>query len=227
MFIPKLLMATIGFVGPFTLSTAVMADDPWNHDDWNDDDDDWDDDDWDDDDEHDWGDDHGGWHNDGWHDGGKQLRLRNLRFIDKGVRLVVFGELERLKKKGKHAKILVKARGDAEAVCINPGGDIPPGKNPVDADEVTTFGREWLDLSHLHGGSLGFKVATDKPDLRVDGAPDCPNWKWTERIFDVAFTEVELTIVQDGKKLLELECFFDDSTEDGKIHGKQLDCNKR
>lgn len=223
MFIQKLLMTTIGLAGPLTLSTAVMADDDWNHDDDDWDDDDWNHDDWDDHDEHDWGDGgHGGWHNDG-----KGARLRNLSFVDKGVRLVAFGELERLKKGNKPAKILVKARGDAEAVCINPGGNVPPGKNPVDADEVTAFGRESLDLSRFSGGAIEFKVATDKPDLRVDGAPDCPNWKWTERIFDIAFTEVELTVVQGGKKVLELECFFDDPTDDGKIQGKQFECNKR
>ena len=211
MYIQKLLIATISLAGPLAVANPALADDQWNpDDDWNDDDD--------------WHGGHGG--HGGWHNDGKGARLRNLQFVDKGVRLVAFGELEGVKKY-KPAKILVKARGDAEAVCINPGGHIPPGKNPVDADEVSVFGRKSLDLSSFYGGAIEFKVSTDKPDLWLDGAPDCPNWKWSEKIVDLAFTEVELTVVQDGKKVLELECFFDDPTRDGKVRGDKFDCNPR
>jgi hypothetical protein len=74
---------------------------------------------------------------------------------------------------------------------------------------------------------VDFDVATDKLDLEIDGAPDCPNWKWTEQIFDIAFTEVELIVMRDGKRVLELECFFDEPTEDGQVPRKQVDCNER
>lgn len=213
MTIKKLLIATISFTLPLTASTAVMADD--------DDDDAWDDEHtWNADDDDDWGSRAGS---------KKAVRLRGLQLIDKGERLVVRGELEGLKKKqgDKPVKLVARARGDAQAVCINPGGNIPSGKNPVDADEVVVIGRAQFDLGSLYKGVLEFKVATDRPKMKIDGAPDCPNPKWTEKIFDIAFTEVELDVVQDGKKLLELECFFDEPTKDGKVPKKQFDCEVR
>jgi len=221
----KLLISTFASASALAAPTAVWAA-PWNNndnDDWGDnDDDDWGND--DDDGGHGWGNDGG--HGGGWNDHG-DVKLRQLRFIDKGTRLVAFGQLERLKKSTKPARIVIKARGDATAVCINPQGKIPPGKNPVDADEVTATGRAPIDLTSFYKGSVEFKVATDKPDLRVDGAPDCPNWKWTEKIVDVAFTEVEIDVVQDGKKVLELECFFAKPTRDGKVASKNFDCEAR
>lgn len=226
----KLLISTFGIASALAAPTAALAEEPWNDND-NDNDDDWgnnDDDDgghgWDNDDDWGGGNDNGGG---GWNDNKNDVKLRQLRFTDKGERLVAIGKLERLKKKGKPARIVVKARGDASAVCINPQGKIPPGKNPVDADEISATGRAPLDLDSAYKGAVEFKVATDKPDLKVDGAPDCPNSKWTEKIFDVAFTEVELTVVQDGKRVLELECFFDKATRDGKVAGNNFDCEVR
>jgi hypothetical protein len=161
------------------------------------------------------------------HHHSKGVELRSIEFRDKGERLVALGELKGVKNSNKSVEILIKARGDALAVCVHPDGDILPDKNPVEADEVTVVGWEELDFHDFDKGVVDFDVATDKLDLEIDGAPDCPNWKWTEQIFDIAFTEVELIVMRDGKRVLELECFFDEPTEDGQVPRKQVDCNER
>jgi hypothetical protein len=161
------------------------------------------------------------------HHHSKGVELRSIEFRDKGERLVALGELKGVKNSNKSVEILIKARGDALAVCVHPDGDILPDKNPVEADEVTVVGWEQLDFHDFDKGVVDFDVATDKLDLEIDGAPDCPNWKWTEQIFDIAFTEVELIVMRDGKRVLELECFFDEPTEDGQVPRKQVDCNER
>lgn len=170
--------------------------------------------------------DHHGDHDNNHHHS-KGVELRSIEFRDKGERLVALGELKGVKNSNKSVEILIKARGDALAVCVHPDGDILPDKNPVEADEVTVVGWEQLDFHDFDKGVVDFDVATDKLDLEIDGAPDCPNWKWTEQIFDIAFTEVELIVMRDGKRVLELECFFDEPTEDGQVPRKQVDCNER
>ncbi|MBA3550073.1 MAG: hypothetical protein H0T76_26640 [Nannocystis sp.] len=226
----KLFIPTFGFISALAASDAVLASDaPDNDNDggWNDDDGGWndgDDDGWNGDDDDGWN--GGGGGNDGWSGKKKGVRIRDLQFNDRGTHLVARGEVQGVKKQqNKQIRLLVEARGDATALCINPGGW---GKNKtVDADEITLEGQRRLESGGWGKNTLEFRVPTDKPDKKIDGAPDCPNWKWTEKIVEVEFTRVELTVVQGGKKIAELECYFDKPTRDGKVPRNQFDCSER
>lgn len=218
----KLFIPTFGFISALAASDAVLASDAPNDDNddggWgdNDNDDGWGDDDgWDGD---------GGGGNDGWHGKKKGVRVRNLQFNDRGTHLVARGEVQGVKQQNKPVKLLVEARGDASALCTNPGGH---NKKWVDADEITLEGQKRLESGGWGSNTLEFRVPTDRPDKKIDGAPDCPNWKWTEKIVEVEFTRVELSVVQGGKKLAELDCYFDKPTKDGKVPRNQFDCTER
>ena len=213
MFINQLIIPTFGFISALAASDAVLASDAPDNDNDNDDGG-WDDDDWD-------GGGGGGGDNDGWHGGKKGVRIRNLQFNDKGTHLVARGEVQGVKQQNKPVKLLIEARGDASALCTNPGGH---NQKWVDADEITLEGQKRLESGGWGDNTLEFRVPTDKPDKKIDGAPDCPNWKWTEKIVEVKFTRVELKVVQGGKKLAELECYFDKPTKDGQVPRKLFDC---
>ncbi len=207
----KLFIPTFGFISALAASDAVLANDAPN-----------------DDNEDGWGDDDGwdgGGGNDGWHGKKKGVRIRNLQFNDRGTHLVARGEVVGVKQQNKPVKLLITARGDASALCTNPSGW---GKDKwVDADEITLGGQTRLESGGWGSNTLQFRVRTDKPDKKIDGAPDCPNWKWTEKIVEVEFTRVELTVVQGGKQLAELDCYFDKPTNDGKVPRNQFDCTER
>jgi len=115
-----------------------------------------------------------------------------LTFTDNGVTLTASGALTGLG--NGDVVIAVSATGQPTATCTNPAGATQPaGQNPA---EVTLTGVGGFPASEIKNGNLLFSVTTAAPTSPIPGAPDCPNPQWTERITDVAFTSVTITVYQ-------------------------------
>jgi hypothetical protein len=124
----------------------------------------------------------------------------------------------------KDVHIKLRAKAKAIAKCINPGGNEPPGQNPVILDEVKVSGTDWIPSYKIKDGKVTFSVHTKAPPKRVFGAPDCPNKNWKETLEDLRFKKATLTIKQEGKKDLDVRCTFDKPTDDGPVPKKNFTC---
>jgi len=89
-------------------------------------------------------------------------------------------------------EITVTATGIAEIECENPGGNVAPGQD-------TTFDVSGTsdELPTPRNGQYVFSVTTNDPPP-VPATPTCPNAQWTPNIVDVAFSNITLTLLEDG-----------------------------
>ena len=86
-------------------------------------------------------------------------------------------------------KVVVRAVGTAEVVCINPAGHRAPGQDT----SVVASGSQ--TITNVKNGRINFSVTTSAPD-DPNPAQVCPNRKWDARITDVNFTSVTISIFQ-------------------------------
>jgi hypothetical protein len=117
---------------------------------------------------------------------------RNPTLIDNGLSISATGSLAGL---GEGDVVVnLSATGTITATCTNPSGqNQPPGQTP---QPVTLSGSVAIPDDEFKNGNVGFSVTTTPPDPVIAGAPDCPNTHWTERITDIKFTSITLTVQQ-------------------------------
>ena len=142
-------------------------------------------------------------------------------FFDNGLTLTSKGALAGLG--NENLLIKLAATGDPTATCTNPSGkNQPPGQNPA---PVTLTGTQAIPASAIKNGNVSFNVTTQGPITPIPGAPDCPNPQWTERITNIAFTSVTLTIEQPvGTVVLQVSCTFSPATKDGAVSKNSVNC---
>jgi hypothetical protein len=126
----------------------------------------------------------------------------------------------------------VAASANPTSDCVNPGtGEHrPPGQNPA---EVDVTGSTAVPAEDIKNGNVTITTETDPPATPVEGAPDCPNSKWTENITDMAFTSATITLFQDsnengifeaGELVLTVNCTFSPPTANGPVSSSGFTC---
>lgn len=148
----------------------------------------------------------------------------NLSFTDLGTTLFASGIVSGLP--SNHDKVVIKliVIGKATATCTNPGGNQPPGQNPV-VFPVTLTGSTTVPAHEIRSGKISFKVTTSAPRSPVPGAPDCPNPNWTEKITDVAFTTAKIIVFQpESTTVLAVSCTCSPPTSNGPVPGSTVTC---
>jgi hypothetical protein len=126
----------------------------------------------------------------------------------------------------------VAATANPTADCVNPGtGEHrPPGQNPA---EVDVTGSTAVPAEDIKNGNVTITTTTDPPETPVEGAPDCPNARWTENITDMAFTSATITLFQDsnenglfdaGELVLTVNCTFSPPTSNGAVPSSGFTC---
>jgi hypothetical protein len=146
---------------------------------------------------------------------------KNPTFIDNGLYLSAVGSLTGLG--NEDVVISVTAQGNVTATCTNPGGSTqPPGQNPA---PVAVSGSVAIPADAIKNGTLSFSVRTEAPDPVVAGAPHCPNGNWTERITDISFTSLVLTVEQPaGTTVLTVSCTANTPTTNGSVQPNTVAC---
>jgi hypothetical protein len=144
-------------------------------------------------------------------------------FNDGGLVLNAQGDLTGLG--NENILVTITATGNPTATCTNPAGATqPPGQNPA---EVEVSGSESIPREEIDNGNVHFNVTTDPPPSPVEGAPDCPNPRWTEAITDVAFTSAVITVEQpEGTLVLTISCSFSQPTSNGQVAGGNVSCSQ-
>jgi hypothetical protein len=89
-------------------------------------------------------------------------------------------------------EIRISAPGNAEVVCINPGGNRAPGQDTA----VTAAGTSG-PLPTPRNGQFVFTLETNPPPAPPP-TPTCPNVQWSPTIVDVTFTTATLTLLEDN-----------------------------
>lgn len=143
-------------------------------------------------------------------------------FHDGGLYLAASGALSGLG--NGDVLVTLDATADVYATCINPGSGEhrPPGQNPAD---INVTGSQAIPAEEVKNGNTPFSVVTDPPPANIEGAPDCPNTLWEERIDDLAFTSATITVEQPaGTTVLTVSCWFDPPTADGDAPAASVSC---
>ena len=121
--------------------------------------------------------------------------------------------------------VRLTATGVPTAVCINPAGaNQPPGQNP--AEVSVDSGQVSIPSNQIKNGNVTFDVTTVAAPLTIDGAPDCPNRRWTEAITGMAFTSARLAVTQSTQEIAlpGSSCSFLPATTDGAVPGRTVFC---
>jgi len=110
--------------------------------------------------------------------------------VDQGTTLQCTGKVAGLG--GTTFEIVVEADGLAIVECENPGGNVAPGQD-------TELGIEGSSgpLETPRNGQFRFTVTTDDPEP-LPPTPTCPNDQWTPHIVDVIFSNITITLLEDG-----------------------------
>ncbi len=141
-------------------------------------------------------------------------------FTDNGLTLSSSGALAGLG--NGDILITLTATGDPTGTCTNPAGqNQPPGQNPA---PVTLTGTQSIPSSEIKNGNVSFGVTTQGPVTPIPGAPDCPNRQWTERIVDIRFTSLSVTVEQGGGVVFQFSCTFNPSTSNGPVPKSSVSC---
>jgi hypothetical protein len=90
---------------------------------------------------------------------------------------------------GQDVKVVVRAEGTAEVVCISPGGNRAPGQDTSVVASGSTI------IEDPKNGRINFRVTTSAPQ-DPNPAEVCPNRRWDARITNVNFTSVTISIFQ-------------------------------
>jgi hypothetical protein len=114
---------------------------------------------------------------------------RTVQCTDLGTTLQCTGKVSGLG--GTTFEIVVEADGLATVECTNPGGNVAPGQ-----DTAIDVGGSSGPLETPRNGNYNFTVTTDEPS--VPNTPTCPNSGWTANVTDVAFSNITLTLFEDG-----------------------------
>jgi hypothetical protein len=95
--------------------------------------------------------------------------------------------------------ITVAATGTATVIGLNPGGNEPPGQNKF---PVSTVASTTIPSRQIKNGNVSVCLTT--PLLQAPDPTDAgfPNDNWEVVIDDVEFTEITITVVQNGKVVL-------------------------
>lgn len=150
------------------------------------------------------------------------VTMETLTIKDLGKMLWMGGTLKGLAPED--VKITMKAKAVATAECTNPGGKVPPGKDPVSAGTVYVTGSAWISKSNINSCMASFSMTTEDPPTLVPGAPDCPNPNWTENIIDLQFIKFTLTVWQSGKIVMIKSCTFKQPTHNGPLSPDDCSC---
>ena len=121
--------------------------------------------------------------------------------------------------------VRLQATGRPTAVCANPGGgNQAPGQNPADVSVDSGFVS--IPSTQIKNGNVTFELTTAGAPSTIEGAPDCPNPRWTEIVTGVAFTHATLTVQQGGQQvhLAGSTCTFDPPTSDGTVAAVTVSC---
>lgn len=143
-------------------------------------------------------------------------------FTDGGLYLAAEGALSGLG--NGDVLVTLDAKADVYATCINPGSGEhrPPGQNPAD---ITVTGSQAIPAEEVKNGNTPFSVMTQPPDPIIEGAPECPNTNWEERIDDLAFYWAKITVEQPaGFTVLTVTCTIDPSSSDGAVPAASVEC---
>ncbi len=142
-------------------------------------------------------------------------------FTDNGNSLSASGEIAGLG--NGDVVITVVATGNVTSTCTNPAGATqPPGQNPA---PITLTGVQEIPSTEVDNGNTPFNVSTTEAGPTIQGAPDCPNRRWTETIDDVAFTSATITVEQpEGNVVLTINCTFSPPTSDGAVPSGNVSC---
>jgi hypothetical protein len=99
-----------------------------------------------------------------------------------------------------NADVTLTLSGSAtvESKCTNPAGNVAPGQ----ANQVVT-GSFTIRSTEIKNGTVSFCVRTADPACSTPKACGCPNNNWSAQITDVEFNSLTLTVVQNGKVVLQ------------------------
>jgi hypothetical protein len=90
---------------------------------------------------------------------------------------------------GQDVRVVVRAEGTADVVCISPGGNRAPGQDT----SVSAAGSQTIE--DPKNGRINFRVTTAAPQ-DPNPAQVCPNRRWDANITNVNFTSVTISIFQ-------------------------------
>lgn len=156
----------------------------------------------------------------------------NPAFTDAGLTLIATASYAGLGNFDTQQNLSATANPTAD--CVNPGtGEHrPPGQNPA---EVEVTGSTAVPASDIKNGNVTITTETSAPTTPIEGAPDCPNPKWTENITDLAFTSATITVFQDangngvfeaGELVLTVSCTFNSPTSNGPVPASNYSCTE-
>jgi hypothetical protein len=114
---------------------------------------------------------------------------RTVECADLGTTLQCTGKVSGLG--GTTFEIVVEADGVATVECENNGGNVAPGQ-----DTSIDAGGSSGPLATPRNGNFNFSVTTDEPT--VPNTPTCPNAGWTANVTDVSFSNITLTLFENG-----------------------------
>jgi len=116
---------------------------------------------------------------------------------DNGVTASVCGRLTGLG--NGDLTLTLSGTGTTTTACVNPAGNFAPG-NPGD---VSVSGVANILATSIKNGTVTFCVTTVAPECSNAKECGCPNNNWAATITDVDFTSLTLTVVQNGKIVLQ------------------------
>jgi len=132
-----------------------------------------------------------------------QAMAANLHFVGRptadmeGNTVVISGKVAGLG--NENITVTIEIDGEVVVLCINPGGNEPPGQNkePFTAVDSRTF------VPSAKNGQFTFEIPVDVSDAIQDAvdAHECPNPNWEKQAGDVTFDSATVTVQQGGQTI--------------------------
>jgi hypothetical protein len=148
-----------------------------------------------------------------------KLKSGSVTFVDNGMTLTANGKLNGLG--STEATVRMTATANVVLVCTSPSGTSQPkGKR-----QMSLSAQGAIPATMIKNGTATFSLTTLPPEtLIIDGAPDCPNAKWTESIADLAFTGASITVEQKGATVPAASCAISPASSDGAVPAGSVVC---